>query len=151
MHSLMPKLAPFWYEPEFQDDGDDPVAFQLKPLTQGEMVEIEDFYDEGRITRRAMYEAGRRAIIGYRGIADENGQSPPWRDIAERVHRHLIVVAGWRAITEATGGDWDLVMGQLRRTIDSRLTELGLSGLPESGPSLEPERVREAHEDPEKN
>lgn len=136
MARLAPKLTPFWYEPEFQDIPD-PVSVRLRPLTQADMIEIEELYEDGIYpTRRAYYRAGRLAITEVRGLFDDDGAPAKWPACADRVERHLVVMAGFRAITEQSGGDWAVIVREMRARMEGEPVD---------------EKAAEPHEDPEKN
>lgn len=114
---LAPKLQPFWYAPEFQTD-DPPVRFKLRPLTQQEMIDVEELYTEGRpgvpsrTTRAAQFKAGMLAIQAVENLADESGEPIRWpygidrKGVAAEELRTMIVQAGLRIIVEMNGGDW---------------------------------------------
>lgn len=113
---LAPKLQPFWYVPEFQSE-DPPVRFKLRPLTQAEMIEVEELYTEARpgvpplSTRAAQFKAAMLSITACEGITDEKGDPIRWPLGVDRAHaddslRMLICQAGLRIIVEMNGGDW---------------------------------------------
>lgn len=113
MPTLKTKLTPFWYEPEFQ--GDDKVKFRLRPLTQRDMIEIDDFGgDLGALTRRAQYEAGMKAITAVQGFVDEDGKDLMWPGCAPLVDRELVTQCGFRAIVAQSGGNWDEMVAKIR-------------------------------------
>lgn len=126
-------LQPFWYEPEFQDDEAEKIEFRLRPLTEADMVDVEELYIAGRPTQRAQYAAGCRAIIDVRGAYEANGD--PAKSVA-RMPRHLVSLAGYRAIVAQEGGDWEDKVRRMRAFI--------------TGESLDDE-PEEPHEDPVKN
>lgn len=114
---LAPKLLPFWYVPEFQAD-EPPVRFKLRPLTQQEMIDVEDLYTEARpgspprTTRASQFKAGMLAIQAVENVTDESGEPIRWpygidrKGRAAEDLRALIVQAGLRIIVEMNGGDW---------------------------------------------
>ena len=117
MPTLRTKLTPFWYEPEFHQDADK-VKFHLRPLTQRDMVEIDEYCERnGDLTGRAQYEAGLKAIIAVRGLTDEDGNEARWPACAPFVDRHHISQAGARAVIEQTGGNWAAIVQKMRQTL----------------------------------
>lgn len=120
---LAPKLLPFWYEPEFQTGEPPFVRFKLRPLTQQEMIDVEELYTPARAdvpslsTRAARFKAGMLAIIACDGIADEKGEPIRWpAGINERAGREvdalreMICMAGLRIIVEMNGEDWKKIV-----------------------------------------
>lgn len=117
MPTLKTKLTPFWYEPEFQ--GADKARFRLRPLTERDMIELQEFCGEnGSLTARAQYEAGIKAITAAEGFKDEDGAELRWPNCAPYVDRNLITQAGFRAIIAQTGGDWSDTIARIRAEID---------------------------------
>lgn len=116
MAILKTALTSFWYEPEFQ--GDEKVKFKLRPLTQRDMIEIDEFMDSnGGVTRRSQYEAGMRAITAASGFVDEEGNEVKWPTCAPFVDRNLIIACGFRSIIAQTGGDWDAIVAKIRKAL----------------------------------
>lgn len=113
MPTLKTKLTPFWYEPEFQEG--DKVKFRLRPLTQRDMIELDEFADEaGNLPRRAQYEAGVKAITAVQGFTDEDGNELSWSACSDLIDRYLITQCGFRAIVAQNGGDWDAIASRIR-------------------------------------
>lgn len=115
---LAPKLLPFWYEPEFQTGQPPFVRFKLRPLTQQEMIDVEELYTEARpgapsrTTRAAQFKAGMLAIVAVENVTDEAGEPIRWpygidrHGQAAEALRTMVVQAGLRIIVEMSGGDW---------------------------------------------
>jgi hypothetical protein len=116
---LPAKLSPFWYAPEFGNDEAHPVRFKLRPLTQEQIIEVEDMFTPsadgtGRASwnRRAQFRAAMISIAAVDGLEDANGEPLRWPfgiDVQGEVGqqlRDLICIAGMRIITEAQGNDW---------------------------------------------
>lgn len=142
MSLVMPKLAPFWYEPEFQPEGEEKISFLLKPLTQADMIEV----DEHENPNRARYVAGRMAIMRIRGLADDDGNEVRWAEVADRFERSLVVQAGFRAICAAGQIDWAFVVKLAEDKMREVMGDAGVTELPERTEPLVAD-----HEDPEKN
>lgn len=108
-----PKLTPFWYTPEGQDEGEK-VSFLLRPLTQPQMVEVEEHYVDGKQTAKAQYVAGRLGIIQVRGVTHpETGEPAVVPSCFEWLSRSWVKLCGTRLIAEDAGLDWDEIMKSL--------------------------------------
>ncbi len=59
-------LAPYWHTPETKND--DGVRFKLKPLTNPQLMELLNTYENGQPTNGTFYQAGCMAIDGGREI-----------------------------------------------------------------------------------
>lgn len=115
---LAPKLGPFWYEPEFQSGSPPFVRLKLRPLTQQEMIEVEQLYVAARpgmpplSTRAAQFKAAMLSIVACEHIKDEKDEPIRWPSGIDRHGaaaedlRTMIVQAGLRIIVEMSGGDW---------------------------------------------
>lgn len=120
---LLPKLQPFWFEPPYQEPGE-AVRFQLRPLTQAEMIECEDLYKEGQWTRIAQYRAGMTSIVACDGISDADGKPVRWgrgavigetHGKAGQELRSMVVLCGLRILTEMNGQDWAAIIAEANR------------------------------------
>lgn len=111
----IPKLTPFWYTPEGQADGEH-VSFKLRPLTQPQMVEVEEYYDrEGKITARATYMAGTLGIAGVKGVRHPDTDEPAIPpQCFEWLPRSWVRLCGSRLIAEDQGIDWDSWMSDVK-------------------------------------
>lgn len=111
----LPKLTPFWYEPEGQDDEGEKVRFLLRPLTQQQMVDVEEHYVDGRITGKAQYIAGKLGIVQVQGAYHPQTNQPAVPPSCfEWLDRTLVKLCGLRLIIEDRGLDWDQIMKPLR-------------------------------------
>lgn len=156
---LMPKLTPFWYTPETQEQEGE-VEFRLRPLTQAQLVELDEMQGPDKpialvLKPTTMYAAARMAVVGIRGVVDGEGNELKWtEDVAEAMPRHLMVQAGWRLLEQARGRDWDALVAESKALVQAKLDELGLRSLDEpEGADLVPEPAGEPppEEDPVKN
>lgn len=117
MTQRMPKLTPFWYTPEGQEE----VSFLLRPLTQPQMVEVEEHYRNGRATERAQYVAGTIGIIQVKGIHHPTtGQPAVVPACFDWMDRRLVKLCGLRLIVEDLGLDWDQIMKPLADAPESK-------------------------------
>lgn len=123
---LAPKLQPFWFTPEFQDE-EPHVRFRLKPLTQEQMIEVESLYEDGSWTRTAQFRAGMLSIVGCENIFDPEGRPVRWPhgidDSPGAGLRLLICHCGMRIIVEMNGGDWGEIMGQATKATPTQPAE----------------------------
>lgn len=129
--SQLTKLTPFWYEPEGQGEGE-AISFHLRPLTQPQMVEVEEHYEDGKVTGKAEYVAGTLGIIAVKGLRHPETGVPAVPPMCfDWVPRGLVKACGRRLIVNDWGLDWDKIMKPLT----------------EGEPPPDPK----PHEDPEKN
>jgi len=122
---LAPKLLPFWFTPEFQE-GTAPVKFRLRPLTQAEMIEVEELYGEHGWTRAAQFRAGMLSIIACENIVAADGKPVRWPDGIEvpgTALRGLIAHCGMRIIVEMNGNDWSEIIGLVESRADKQPAE----------------------------
>lgn len=61
MAKIVPKLAPYEFTPDGQ--GDDPISFRLKPLTEPQVVDLYSTFDNGQATNATWYRAGLMGIV----------------------------------------------------------------------------------------
>jgi hypothetical protein len=109
--SNIPRLAPFWYTPEGQEETAEKISFHLRPLSQPQMVDIEEHYVGGRQTKKAQFIAGTMGVIGVKGIRNpETGARPIIPECFDWIPRAWVRLAGMRLIAEDQGIDWDKLM-----------------------------------------
>lgn len=110
----LPRLTPFWYTPEGQEEGEQ-VSFLLRPLTQPQMIEVEEHYVNGKQTGKAQYVAGRLGIIQVKGyVHPQTGEQPVIPSCFDWLPRSWVKLCGARLIAEDHGIDWDELMGPLK-------------------------------------
>lgn len=109
--SKAPRLTPFWYVPEGQEGEE--VSFKLRPLTQPQMVDVEEHYVNGRSTDKANYIAGTLGIIEVKGIRHPETQQLVKLPDFSWLPRGWVRLCGMRLLAEDAGLDWDELMAGL--------------------------------------
>ena len=102
------QLTPFWYTPEGQD-ASAAVSFQLRPLTQPQMVDVEEHAEPNtdRISRKGQWIAGSIGIVSVKGAAHpETGEAAAMPECLKWINRHLVRMCGLRLIANDAGLDW---------------------------------------------
>jgi hypothetical protein len=105
MAVLLPKLAPWNFTPTTGDA--DPPIFRLRPLTQPQIIELEESYKDGRPTAGTWYKAGQMAIASVSNLLDEKGEEAKWPHCQNRVPRAWVAEAGAEAWLKSNGFDVD--------------------------------------------
>lgn len=109
----IPKVTPFWYTPEGQNDGEQ-VSFKLRPLTQPQIVDVEEHYRDGRMTGKATYVAGTLGIVGVKGFRHpETGDPAVPPQCFDWLPRSWVRLCGTRLLANDQGIDWDAQMAEL--------------------------------------
>lgn len=100
----MSKVTPFWFQPP-----DQAIEFRLRPLTQPQMVEVEEHRGaDGTISRKGQWVAGTLGIIGIRGATHpDTGNSAAVPECFQWIDRNLIRMCGLRLIINDQGLDWE--------------------------------------------
>lgn len=105
MPEIRNALAPFWYTPK-EAEGDEPVRFRLKPLTQPQVVEVLGSI-RGKATASDWYRAGEMGLNGAGQIEGLtiNGKPASWPRDRDLIPYEYIVACGAHLFTEAMAAD----------------------------------------------
>lgn len=101
MAQLRPKLTPFWYTPEGQDE--DPAEFKLRPLTQPQIVELFETFRDNHPTGVTWYRAGEMAIVDIRNLSDSEGRAVSWPKHKAHIPYSWISSCGAKIYVESMG------------------------------------------------
>lgn len=101
---LRPKLTPFWFTPDGQDEND-AVEFKLRPLTEPQVMDLFATYGpEGRPTESTWYRAGEMGIVEVRNLTID-GKPARWPQHRNVIPYKWVSSCGVNLCIEAWGRD----------------------------------------------
>ncbi len=97
---LVPKLTPYWYTLE----DDEEVRFRLAPMTQPQLAEVEGSFVNGQATTATFCKAAILTIRAVEGITDpETGQPAKWPQCQLRIPVDVLTEVGAESYLQARG------------------------------------------------
>lgn len=105
MAKLLPKLTPWNYTPEALENEETPPVFRLRPLTQGQIVELQETYKDGAPTPATWYKAGEMSILTVDNLVEADGRPAKWPTCKPRTPASWVAECGAEAWLRSQGFD----------------------------------------------
>lgn len=70
-------VSPVWFVPKSQESEEQPARFRLKPLTGGDLLDVQGEIDIERdtVTGKGLKFLIKKGLVGWEQIEDENGRA----------------------------------------------------------------------------